>query len=109
MADDPKEINLKEFRDFGYLQEVNRLFFHPLGLALIMECGDEDENLSRLSVQDFRYLNEGPRFPESLIGIQKAERIEAEREARDYYRRKAFGWDKQPACLPGVFRIKDEN
>lgn len=31
---DVKRINIAEFRELGYLQEVNRLFFHPLGLAL---------------------------------------------------------------------------
>lgn len=34
-TDDPiKYIGIDEFREFGYLQEVNRRFFHPLGLAL---------------------------------------------------------------------------
>ncbi len=34
MSDDIKRMDITEFRDLGYLQEVNRLFFHPLGLAL---------------------------------------------------------------------------
>lgn len=34
MASKIKKINIKEFRDKGFLQEANRLFFHPLGLAL---------------------------------------------------------------------------
>ncbi len=29
-----KYIDIKEFREAGYLQEVNRQFLHPLGLAL---------------------------------------------------------------------------
>ena len=29
-----KRIDIKEFRESGYLQEVNRRFLHPLGLAL---------------------------------------------------------------------------
>jgi hypothetical protein len=29
-----KTMDLKEFREQGFLQEVNRKFFHPLGLAL---------------------------------------------------------------------------
>jgi len=31
---DIKKMNLDEFQNEGYLQEVNRQFFHPLGLAL---------------------------------------------------------------------------
>jgi hypothetical protein len=30
----PKRIDIAEFRRLGLLQEVNRQFFHPLGLAL---------------------------------------------------------------------------
>lgn len=30
----PKRIDIKEFREKGYLQELNRNFLHPLGLAL---------------------------------------------------------------------------
>jgi hypothetical protein len=30
----PKQMDLQEFRDSGVLQEANRRFFHPLGLAL---------------------------------------------------------------------------
>lgn len=42
--DDIKKITIKEFREKGYLQEVNRKFLHPLGLALeviVDENGDE--------------------------------------------------------------------
>ncbi len=40
---DTKKLNIKEFRDMGLLQEVNRLFFHPLGLALSVSADDNDE------------------------------------------------------------------
>ncbi len=31
---DMKRMSVKEFRELGFLQEVNRQFLHPLGLAL---------------------------------------------------------------------------
>lgn len=34
MADKIKEMRVTEFRELGFLQEANRQFFHPLGLAL---------------------------------------------------------------------------
>lgn len=37
-------MNIQEFREKGFLQEANRQFFHPLGLALevgIDKSGDE--------------------------------------------------------------------
>lgn len=43
-----KYLDLREFLDGGFLQEANRQFFHPLGLALEIRghqscatCGDE--------------------------------------------------------------------
>ena len=39
----PTFMDIREFRDKGYLQEVNRQFFHPLGLALCVVCPAEGE------------------------------------------------------------------
>jgi hypothetical protein len=36
-----KEMDLNKFLNDGYLQEVNRQFFHPLGLALAVEVNEE--------------------------------------------------------------------
>ena len=42
-------MDIKEFREKGYLQEVNRLFFHPLGLALEIKINKKGiETLSRI-------------------------------------------------------------
>jgi hypothetical protein len=37
-----KHIPIEEFRRLGFLQEANRLFFHPHGLALEVTVVDED-------------------------------------------------------------------
>ncbi len=39
---DIKHIDIKEFRATGFLQESNRLFFHPHGLALEVNCVSEN-------------------------------------------------------------------
>lgn len=45
-SDDIKRIDIKEFREAGYLQELNRRFLHPLGLALeIIRADDGKETL----------------------------------------------------------------
>jgi len=41
MSDHIKRIDIKEFREAGYLQEANRQFFHPLGLALEVVISDD--------------------------------------------------------------------
>ena len=47
-----KTIPLTELRDAGYLQEANRQFFHPLGLALTI-----DINAGTMFVQDWRDID----------------------------------------------------
>ena len=48
-----KYIDIKEFGEKGYLQELNRLFLHPLGLALeVIEEADGSETLG--GIQDYR-------------------------------------------------------
>lgn len=48
-----KKMGVKEFRELGYLQELNRQFLHPLGLALEIVV-DDDENESFGKVWDSR-------------------------------------------------------
>jgi hypothetical protein len=53
-----KRIDIKEFRESGYLQELNRNFLHPLGLAL--EVVQENDGTEKLGgVWDFRESEEG--------------------------------------------------
>lgn len=44
MGQEIKRIPIKELRELGFLQEANRQFFHPHGLALeVTICTDSDE------------------------------------------------------------------
>jgi molecular chaperone GrpE len=52
-----KKIDIKDFRESGYLQEANRRFFHPLGLALEVSIEDGKELIS--GVWDYREDKEG--------------------------------------------------
>lgn len=58
-ADEIKRMDIKEFRELGFLQEANRQFFHPLGLALETVV-DEETGEERLGgVWDYRDDPEG--------------------------------------------------
>jgi hypothetical protein len=58
MSEEIKYIDIIEFREKGYLQEVNRRFFHPLGLALeVVVEADGTERLGR--IWDYREDSEG--------------------------------------------------
>jgi hypothetical protein len=51
-------MSVKEFRELGYLQELNRQFLHPLGLALEVVV-DDDGNESFGGVWDCRNDEDG--------------------------------------------------
>jgi hypothetical protein len=91
---DVKKIDIEEFRNFGFLQEVNRQFFHPLGLALevdpikniivgIWDCRDDPEGI---------YYNDLTK--ES--SIQKALNVKKFKEERDKSRMERLGYIIQP-------------
>lgn len=58
MTEPINKMSIKQFRTNGYLQEVNRRFLHPLGLALeVFVESDGTESLS--GVWDYRDDPEG--------------------------------------------------
>lgn len=87
-------MDIGEFRREGYLQEVNRQFFHPLGLALAVNVADGTERLS--GVWDDRDDPEGIRYAPGVIDPEKAARVvEAQRRMADS-RLTVLGYVVQP-------------
>jgi hypothetical protein len=80
-----KRIDIKEFREEGYLQEANRLFFHPLGLALEVIV-DENGNEKLGGVFDARRDKEGFLFSKEDIKSSdfKAKSINIKRKFKTY-------------------------
>lgn len=92
---DVKKMTPADFRDLGYLQEVNRRFLHPLGLAL--EVVMDDEGNERFGeVWDYRFDPEGILFAPGAIDEEKAARIHHEGEAKYRVRHERYGWYTQP-------------
>lgn len=94
----PKRMTLKEFRELGFLQELNRRFLHPLGLALSVLVSDDEENEAFGGVLDYRDDPEGIVFSESVLDTDEARR---KRDTvvgsfKDVERTKKFGWAVQP-------------
>ena len=100
MSSQIKRINIKEFRQKGYLQEVNRRFFHPLGLALevIIDEKTGEEKLGGL--WDYRDDPEGIAFGEDITNKpdykNKANFIDNELRKRKKIRIKSLGFFIQP-------------
>jgi len=103
---DMNQMTVGEFIRDGYLQEVNRLFFHPLGLALSVRLdgnihidGEEEfwkknAELTEFSVSilDSRDDPEGWIFSElTESDIERAEKIARERLAKSAHREWRFG------------------
>ncbi len=98
-------IDIKEFREKGYLQEVNRQFFHPLGLAMSIEI-DEDGNETLGGIWDYRDDPEGIRYADAETQKDKEERyrkmkyVADERAEKIAERKRRFGWGIQPIEKP---------
>lgn len=96
--DFPKFMNIKEFRESGYLQEVNRQFLHPLGLALTVFIDDETGEEELGGIWDYRedpegiYFNYMNRENDQIIkAIIKREFIKQEFQERSEVREDLFG------------------
>lgn len=92
-----KYMDIKEFREKRYLQELNRNFLHPLGLALEIKI-DKDGNENIGGIWDYRNDQEGIYYGLSSSNkdrIEKFERnrlfIESEIEKRRKKRTEMFG------------------
>ena len=70
-----KWMDIKEFREKGYLQEVNRRFFHPLGLALAISIDDESGEEKLAGIWDDREDKEGIYYDLSNSDVERKERF----------------------------------
>lgn len=91
-------IPTTEFYEQGYLQELNRLFLHPLGLALEVDV-HPDGRATLTGVQDHR--NTGIRFADQMLETESAQRkaqfvAEQRRERRDQLMEAHDGQTFQP-------------
>jgi hypothetical protein len=57
-----KYIDLKEFREIGYLHELNRQFLHPHGLAFEVTTDKETGAVTFSGIQDNREYLDGMAF-----------------------------------------------
>lgn len=74
MANEPiKYMSIREFVELGFLQEANRRFFHPLGLALevhVEGVSDVDGSYRLGGIWDYRDDPEGIIFTGPLDPVK---------------------------------------
>lgn len=90
-----KYLPIKEFVEAGYLQEVNRLFLHPLGLALEVTVDEGSGAMVLTRIWDVRDDPEGIVFDNGPDPV-KAERVMVERRRRAGARLSGLGFVVQP-------------
>lgn len=92
-------MDLQEFVDGGYLQEVNRSYLHLLGLALEVVRDSETGKVLRLGgIWDFRDDPEGLVFGPGEISMANYEKIRLELEEKRENREKNLGfWVQMPS------------
>lgn len=101
-----KRMSVQEFRDIGFLQEANRLFFHPLGLALevIVKC-KESPNIADSGemliggIWDYRDDPEGMLFNEKDIDLDKVHNVQKLRQPK-LEKRKKYNCDEKGIQQP---------
>lgn len=97
-----KRIDIKEFREKGYLQELNRRFLHPLGLGL--EIIIDDNGVEKLGgIWDYRDDKDGLFYDLSNSSLERKEKfiknklfIDSEFEKRGEERKEVLGFDIEP-------------
>lgn len=93
----PTWLSPQELKESGLLQEVNRQFFHPLGLALAVGHDDETGEWTLAGIHDGRDDPEGYMFDElDDQAVERGHAIVAEQMQRMVIRRERLGYGVQP-------------
>ena len=72
MSDKIKRMDIKEFREMGLLAELNRVFLHPLGLALEIIIDDETGKEKLGGIWDYRDDPEGMLYGKEYFPTEKS-------------------------------------
>ncbi len=92
-----KYMDLNEFVSSGLLQEVNRQFFHPLGLALEVMCEEDGTVTAITGIQDNRCYAEGMYFGEfTEDSVRKMKEVEDLMKFTKECREEMLGYFIQP-------------
>lgn len=92
--DDRPRLPIAEFRQLGFVQEINRRLLHPAGLAL--EVAVEGEEAWLVGVWDCRDDPEGIYFGPGVVDPELAYRLDHDLAARREPRERALGYVVQP-------------
>lgn len=92
------KVPIKEFREMGLVQEINRRLLHPLGMALAVEINDVTGREHIVGIIDHRNDPEGMVFADldTDEAREKYEKVQEEWEKRTQPRASGLGFMVQP-------------
>jgi hypothetical protein len=93
---EPKFISLKEFRALGLIQELNRQFLHPRGLALSVKVDSDLGEEVFDGIWDCREDPEGLCYGDGVLLAEKAKESARLFEEKKENRLASLGWIIQP-------------
>jgi len=96
MSDEIKRIPIKELRELGFIQEINRRLLHPCGLALEVILDKETGEETLGGVWDFRDDPEGMYFGEEVLSADKARSVDKLWYSKTHHRSDNLGYIVQP-------------
>ena len=99
-----KRLTPEQFKDLGYLLDLNRRFLHPQGMALEVIIDEETGDTSFGGVWDYRNDPEGIAFHQDdwilgKIDIERAAQIAEEEKVKRRKREEWLGYVIQPLPL----------
>jgi hypothetical protein len=89
-------ISAQEFVDFGYLQELNRVFLAPLGFIMDIIPPARDKELGELKIYDFRQVPEKALLSTDKMSSQLADNVSLALDIAGGKRLKKIGFVYQP-------------
>ena len=102
MEHQPDRMDIKDFREYGFLQELNRQFLHPMGMALEVEI-DDNGNEYLGGIWDYTDDEEGIYYDienrdyEKVMEMKrKREFVDGFREDKEEARKKKLGFIIEP-------------
>lgn len=101
---DGKILTVKEFREMGFIQEINRLLLHPLGLALEVTIDKETKDEAIYRIWDNRDDPEGMIYADGIIDVDKARKIQDATVRAMQLRQVELGFHIQP--LPEIESVQ---
>jgi hypothetical protein len=99
------KMSLKEFRDLGLVQEINRCVLHPMGLAMVFNIDDSGE-VAFEGINDHRDDPEGIIFADGMLVKEKTLKALDLWHKKQVTRVSQFGWHTQP--VPGLTESSPE-